>query len=173
MIYGLFPRKIPISPFAVNKLSCYCWFAMNAIDTINFPKTLFVKSAQGRKVKADVVHTKDRQLDRESYSIELQVREKKVGELFFYIAKDRAHIYVTHLQNTTIVPKKGIRIFSQVGTALINLLKRIAKKQGIACIKLSAVRPPFTVPPQNDNLKEFYLKMGFTVDKERNMTFAT
>ncbi len=145
---------------------------MDASSLVNYiwPKMLTVKDCKGLTVEAPLVHSQDNNPDKEAHCLYLKVGKTTIGEAFFYLATDKAkkthYLFITHLQNTTISPKTRTRKFSKVGSALIETVKAIAKEIGISSIKLYAQTPGFAPSPNNDNLVEFYKKMGFTPDKD-------
>lgn len=146
------------------------------VETIDLQDCLSVHE-NGKKEKSNVTIKKSTFIDKwwnaetRLHDIEICVHcfdifvgDEKIGEMNFYLStlKNDTHLFLRQLTNCSI-NRFGERKYCNVGTTLVNCLKKIARIGNAGNIYVTAMTPFSTPLPQNHNVKDFYEKMNFTV----------
>jgi hypothetical protein len=168
MISDKIGQNSSCEPFCSEKL-----FPNESTVESSLPKTIKVKDRDGQTLEVELSYKCPLEYKNMLHVLKVTNCTKTIGEAWFRFYFDEEsgdrNIFIPSLSNNTI--SGGTREFSNIGTALLDVIKEIAKKFKVAKVCLTARTPCETPVPDNNNLVLFYQKKGFVVEGDSGNDF--
>ncbi|MEC7839323.1 MAG: hypothetical protein VX777_04715 [Chlamydiota bacterium] len=140
------------------------------LKALNFSQQIPIKAYDGTNLSAQIKLCGGYLYFDYNNKLELICEEETIGKTEFKFLKNMKCIFVTHLINCSITTS-GDRLYSKVGTGLLNFLKDACSTLGYDSIHLTAQTPFNTLLPKNNQLLSFYEKNGFVINNKDGSNF--